>query len=140
MTEPQLRELLHRATDDIDVGILDEDDAIVALRDQKPVALVIPDQEGLDALGTPLMPNAALLIKGAPHGDQARKFIDFLTSAEAEKILAASDAAQYPLHTDVPGPSALPPLNTLRVMDVDYAEVTRSLPNMDAAIKRVFGL
>jgi iron(III) transport system substrate-binding protein len=124
----------------VDVGILDEDDAIVALRDKKPVALVIPDQEGPDALGTPLMPNAALLIKGAPHGDEARKFIDFLTSAEAERVLAASDAAQYPLHADVAGPAALPPLNTLRIMDVDYAEVARNLPTMDAAIKRVFGL
>ena len=54
----------------VDVGVMDEDDAIVALRDKKPVALVIPDQEGPDALGTPLMPNAALLIKGAPHGDK----------------------------------------------------------------------
>src|SRR6266567_4698446 len=82
----------------VDVGILDEDDAVVAVREKKPVALLVPDQDGPDALGTPLIPNAALLIHGAPHADEARRFIDFLTSAEAEQILAASDAAQYPLH------------------------------------------
>jgi len=122
------------------VGILDEDDAIVALRDRKPVALVVPDQDGPDPLGTPLMPNAALLVRGAPHPEEARRFIDFLVSAEAERILAASDAAQYPLHPGVPGPAPLPPLDKIRVMDVDYTEVARKLPAMDAAMRTIFGL
>ncbi len=124
----------------VSVGILDEDDAAVALREKKPVALVIPDQEGPNALGTPLMPNAALLIQGAPRPEEARRFIDFLVSAEAEKILAASDAAQYPLHPGVPGPALLPPLDGIRVMDVDYVEVAKKLPAMDAAVKTIFGL
>ena len=124
----------------VDVGILDEDDAVVALRDKKPVALIVPDQDGPDALGTPLMPNAALLIHAAPHPGEARKFIDFLTSAEAEQILAASDAAQYPLHAGARGPELLPALGALRLMDVDYADVARKLPAMDAAIKTIFGL
>ena len=51
----------------VDVGILDEDDAVVAVREKKPVAIAIPDQEGSDPLGTPLMPNVAVLIQGAPH-------------------------------------------------------------------------
>jgi iron(III) transport system substrate-binding protein len=124
----------------VDVGLMDEDDAVVALRERKPVALVVPDQEGVDALGTPLMPNAALLIRGAPHADEAKRFIDFLTSAEAERILAASDAAQYPLHPGAQGPARLPPLDGLRVMDVDYADVARKLPAMDGALKAVFGM
>ena len=124
----------------VEAGILDEDDAIVAIREKKPVALAILDQDGPDPLGTPLMPNAALLIRGAPHADEARLFIDFLTSPEAEQILAASDAAQYPLHPGVKGPELLPAFEGLRVMDVDYAEVERKLPEMDAAIKKIFGL
>ena len=122
------------------VGILDEDDAVVALRDKKPVALIIPDQDGPAALGTALMPNAAIVISGGPHGEDARRFIDFLVSAEAERILAASAAAQYPLHPGVTGPALLPALDGLRVMDVDYAEVARKLPVMDAAVKIAFGL
>jgi iron(III) transport system substrate-binding protein len=86
------------------------------------------------------MPNAALLIRGAPHAEEARRFIDFLTSAESERILAASDAAQYPLHPGVKGPDQLPPFDGLRVMDVDYGEVARTLPAMDAAVKKIFGL
>jgi iron(III) transport system substrate-binding protein len=122
------------------VGILDEDDAIVALREKKPVALVVPDQEGPTALGTPLMPNAALLVRGAPHPDEARRFIDFLVSAEAEQILAASDAAQYPLHPGSVGPALMPPFESIRTMEVGYADVARKLPAMDAAVKATFGL
>jgi len=110
----------------VDVGILDEDDAVVAVRDRKRVAIVIPDQEGADPLGTPLMPNVAVLIQGAPRAAQGRRFIEFLVSAEAEQILAESAAAQYPLHTGVAGPALLPPLGTIRVMD--------------AAVRTIFGL
>ena len=124
----------------VDVGILDEDDAVVAVREKKPVAIVIPDQEGSDPLGTPLMPNVAVLIQGAPHLEQAQRFIDFLVSADAEKILAESDAAQYPLHPGVEGPKLLPPLDAIRVMDVDYVDVARRLPMMDAAVRTIFGL
>jgi ABC-type Fe3+ transport system substrate-binding protein len=45
----------------VDVGLMDEDDAVVA--------------------------------------DAGKPFIEFLVSAEAERILAESDAAQYPLHS-----------------------------------------
>lgn len=124
----------------VDVGILDEDDAVVAIRENKPVAIAIPDQDGSDALGTPLMPNVALLVQGAPHIGQGQRFIDFLVSADAEKILAESDAAQYPLHAGVAGPNLLPPLATIRVTDVDYLGVARRLPSMDAAVRKIFGL
>src|SRR6266498_4740157 len=64
-------------------GLVDEDDGIVALREKKPVAIVIPDQEGTDALGTPVMPNTAMVVKAAPHPAEAQRFLDFLLSAEA---------------------------------------------------------
>jgi iron(III) transport system substrate-binding protein len=124
----------------VDVGLMDEDDAIVAVREKKPVAIAIPDQEGADALGTPLMPNVALLVDRAPHPDAGRQFIEFLVSADAEKILAESDAAQYPLHPGLAGPPLLPPLNRVRVMDGDYLEIARRLPSMDAAVRNIFGL
>jgi iron(III) transport system substrate-binding protein len=124
----------------VDVGIMDEDDAVVAVREKKPVGIVLLDQDGPDPLGTPLMPNVALLVQGAPHLEQGQRFIDFLVSSEAETILAASDAAQFPLHPGVAGPKLLPPLDTIRTMDVDYLEVARRLPVMDAAVRDIFGL
>jgi len=123
----------------VDAGIVDEDDAIVALREKKPVALVVPDQ-GPDGLGTPVMPNTAMLIAGAPHPEEARRFLDFLVSAEAEQILAASAASQIPLHPGVNGPAGIPPLEKIRVLDVDYSAVARKLATMDAALKEVLGI
>jgi iron(III) transport system substrate-binding protein len=124
----------------VDVGLMDEDDAVVALREKKPVAITILDQDGADPLGTPLMPNVAMLVQGAPHPDAGKAFIDFLVSAAAEKILAESDAAQYPLHPGVPGPNTLPALDQIRAMNVDYLDVSRRLPSMDTALRTIFGL
>jgi iron(III) transport system substrate-binding protein len=124
----------------VDIGLMDEDDAVVALREKKPVAIGILDQQGPEPLGTPLMPNVALLVQGAPHAEAGKAFIEYLVSADAEKILAKSDAAQYPLHLGEGGPELLPALDQIRVMDVDYLEVSRRLPTMDAAVRAIFGL
>jgi iron(III) transport system substrate-binding protein len=120
-------------------GLVDEDDAVVAVREKKPVAIAILDQtEG--GLGTPVMPNTAMLVAGAPHLEEAKRFLDFLLSPEAEAILAKSDSAQYPLHPGVAGPAGLPPLEKIRPMDVGYDAIARKLPEMDAAMKALFGL
>jgi iron(III) transport system substrate-binding protein len=121
-------------------GIVDEDDAIVALQEKKPVAIIIPDQEGAEALGTPVMPNTGMLVHDPPHPEEARRFLDFLLSPEVEKILAESAAAQFPLHQGVPGPSAFPPLEQIRPFSVDYEAVARMLPTMDGALRSVFGI
>lgn len=121
-------------------GIVDEDDAIVAVREKRPVAIVIPDQEGAAALGTPVMPNTGMLVHAAPHREEARTFLDFLFSAEVEKILAQSSAAQFPLHPGVSGPRAFPPLEQIRPFAVDYEAVARMLPTMDEALRSIFGI
>ena len=124
----------------VDVGLMDEDDAVVSVRDKKPVAIAILDQDGADPLGTPLMPNVALLVNGAPNAEAGKRFIEFLVSSDAEQLLAMSDAAQYPLHPGVSGPALLPPLDRIRAMGVDYLEVARRLPSMDGAVRTIFGL
>ncbi len=121
-------------------GIVDEDDAMVAVRERKPVAIVIPDQEGPDPLGTPVMPNTAMLIQGAPHPQEARAFLDFLLSPETERILAKSDAAQFPLHPGVSGPASLPSLDKVRPMEVDYDAVAKKLKIMDSMLKQALGI
>ena len=121
-------------------GLVDEDDAVAALREKKPVAIVVPDQSGPDPLGTPVMPNVGMVVRGAPHPEEARRFLDFLVSGESERILAAGDAAHFPLHPGVAGPALLPALTAVKAMDVDYGAVAGKLPAMDAALKAIFGL
>ena len=82
-------------------GVVDTDDAFEAIHDKKPVKAIFADEKGLGSL---LVPNAAVLIKDAPHIGNAKKFIDFILSSEVEKKLAESDAAQIPLRSNVPVP------------------------------------
>ena len=99
------------------MGITDTDDANVARLEGKPVGIVFPDAEGLGIL---IVPNAAVLIAGAPHPGAGRRFIDFLLAPETEKALAASEAAQMPVRPGLPPPAGLPALAGLKAMDVDY--------------------
>jgi iron(III) transport system substrate-binding protein len=112
------------AAGDFAFGLTDTDDAIGALLEGKPVNFTLPDQDGA---GTLLVPNAAVLIAGAPQIEAGRRFIDFLLSAETERALAESEAAQIPLRPGVPGPAKLPPLDKIKAMSVDYARLAERL-------------
>lgn len=112
------------AAGDFAFGLTDTDDAIGAMLEGKPVNFVLPDQ---DSTGTLLVPNAAVLIAGAPHTENGRRFIDYLLSADTEKALAASEAAQIPLRSGVPGPAKLPPLDKIKAMAVDYTKLAERL-------------
>lgn len=112
------------AAGDFAFGLTDTDDAVGALLEGKPVGFVLPDQ---DKDGTLLVPNAAVFIAGAPHADNGKRFIDYLLSADTEKALAASEAAQIPLRSGVPGPAQLPPLDKIKAMTVDYAKLAERL-------------
>jgi iron(III) transport system substrate-binding protein len=105
------------AEGDCAVGIADSDDAYEAIKDKKPVAIVYPDERGI---GTLLIPNAAVLISNGPNPENGKGFIDYLVSAETERALAESDAAQIPLRPDVNNPPSMRPLRDLHPMKVDY--------------------
>lgn len=63
-----------------------------------PVGVIYPDQ-GADDIGVLVNSAAASIVKGAPHQENARAFMKFLLSAEAQKIFAEANF-EYPL---VPG-------------------------------------
>jgi iron(III) transport system substrate-binding protein len=113
------------------VGITDTDDANVARLEGKPVGIVFPDGAGTEAgMGTLIVPNAAVLIAGAPHPEAGRRFIDFLLAPETEKALAESEAAQMPVRPGVPPPAGLPALADLKPMAVDYGRLAPLLEEL----------
>lgn len=76
----------------------DTDDVYARQNRGEPVALVYPDMgDG----GTLLIPNSVGLIAGAPHPRTARRLIDFLTSAETERMLARSDSRNVPVRASL---------------------------------------
>lgn len=56
--------------------------------------------------GTPVIDDAVGLVKGAPHAEEAKRFIEFVGSPEGQQ-LAARDAFRLPARTDLP-PDQLP--------------------------------
>ncbi len=120
-------------------SLVDSDDAVNRMRQGKPVTLVYPDQ-GENGVGCFIVPNAAVLIEGAPHPDAARRLIDTLLSRETERKLAFADCAQIPLRDGVRLPSGMQPLSAIETMQVDYADVARKLVEIQPFLKSWMGL
>lgn len=115
-------------------GLVDSDDVVTRMKQHQPVDLVYPDQAA-DGIGCFIVPNAVVLIAGAPHPDAGKKLIDYLLSKDTERKLAVSDAAQIPLHPGVAPPPQLKPIESIKVMDVNYAEVATKLQAIQPLLK-----
>ncbi|MCW5979709.1 MAG: extracellular solute-binding protein [Bryobacteraceae bacterium] len=121
------------AAGDFAVGITDTDDFNVAFQEGKPVAAVYPDQDGM---GTLIVPNAAVLVRGGPNPDGGKQFIDYLLRPETEKALAESEAAQMPVRPGVAVPDYVQPLDELQPMQVHYGELADLLERLSAGFLR----
>jgi iron(III) transport system substrate-binding protein len=131
--EDMLRNEVHLVQSDGDVqdrvekgdfafGLTDNDDGMAAVRESrgKKMEMVFPDEKGLGLLS----PDAPVLIKGAPHAENGKRFIDFMLRPETEVELAKVPS-QIPLRPNLQ-PSAeypYPPFEKLRGMKVDYDEL-----------------
>ena len=127
------------ASGDSAFGLVDSDDAANRIKQGKPVEMIYPDQ-GDNQLGCFIVPNAVVLIKNGPHPDAAKKLIDYLLSAETERKLAASDAAQIPLHEGVETPPIVRKIENPKTMQTDYAAVAHNMREIEPLLKQWTGL
>jgi len=125
-------------------GWTDTNDANVAIRYGRPVKVVYPDQ-GEGQIGTLLIPHTVALIKGGPHPEAARRFIDFLLRKETEQQLAASVSVQIPLRDGVPVPEEARRHFRMDVASIrnfndriDFARVAERLPLVIACLEKEF--
>jgi iron(III) transport system substrate-binding protein len=130
-----VRDLVARG--EAEVGLTDTDDVNVAIEDGQPVAMVLPDKDGL---GVPVMPNMVSLIANAPHPEEGRRLIDYLLSADVERQLARSEAVQIPLHSGVEGPENLPSIDTFKPMTLDYAKAASRVEDVTSRLATILGL
>ena len=130
-----VRDLVARG--DVKVGLTDTDDVNVALEDGQPIAMVLPDKNGL---GVPVMPNMVSLIANAPHPDEGKRLIDYLLSADVERQLAQSEAVQIPLHGGVPGPKNIPAIDTFKPMTLDYRRAADRVEDVTGRLATILGL
>lgn len=87
---------------DADVGLTDTDDVWAAQARGLDVALVFPDHthEPIDGNGTLLIPNTVGRVRGGPNPEGAGRLIEFLLSADVERMLAESTSGNVPLGPD----------------------------------------
>jgi iron(III) transport system substrate-binding protein len=130
-----VRDLVARG--EVKVGLTDTDDVNVAVEDGQPIAMVLPDKEGL---GVPVMPNMVSLIADGPHLDEGRRLIDYLLSSDVERQLAQSEAVQIPLHGGVPGPKNIPAIDTFKPMTLDYSKAANRVEDVTGRLATILGL
>ncbi len=119
-------------------SLVDSDDVVNRMKQKQPVELVYPDQ-GDNEVGCFIVPNAVVLIAGSPHPEFGKKLIDYLLSKETERKLAFSDAAQIPLHPDVSMPPQLRPIQSIKVMKVNYTAIATKLQAIQPFLKSWVG-
>ncbi len=106
-------------------GLTDTDDAIIEVEAGWPVKIIYPDQ-GDQQLGTLFIPNTLAIIRGAPHPREAEALVEFLLSAEVERMLAEGPSAQIPLSTEVQESPRVGSPQTVRAMQVDFQSAASS--------------
>jgi iron(III) transport system substrate-binding protein len=130
-----VRDLVARG--EVKVGLTDTDDVNVAIEDGQPIAMVLPDADGL---GVPVMPNMVSFIANAPHPDEGKRLIDYLLSADVERQLAQSEAVQIPLHAGVHGPKNIPAIDTFKPMTLDYTKAASRVEDVTGRLAGILGL
>ena len=112
-------------------GLTDSDDALEAIESGKPVKMLIPDQ-GEGQFGCIVIPNTAAVIKNAPNLENAKKFMEFLLSAETERLMAEIDWIQV---TPLSGSGSL---NIQKYFDIDFEKINNQIEASTAAMKDIF--
>ena len=123
------------ARGEVPLGLTDTDDVFGGMQDGLPIALALPDQEGMGAFA---MPNSVLLIAGGPNPASARAFVRFLLTPEVEALLAHGRPRQVPVRSGVSRPAELAPLADLRTMNVDYRRVAARMSDTARELEDIF--
>jgi iron(III) transport system substrate-binding protein len=104
-----VRDLVARG--DCDLGLTDTDDVHVGKARGDAIDVAIA---GFDNGEMCVIPNTAALIKGAPHPENARRFLDWLLRRETEDLLEQGPSRQTPIRM-LPKDHPSPPMDWERL-------------------------
>ena len=94
------------------VGITLEETALKYIATGADLAMVYPEE------GTSCVPDASAIVKGAPHSENAKRFLDFTVSYEVQQMLSES-SYRRPVRSDIPAGESLLPLQDIVLVDYD---------------------
>ena len=95
------------------IGVTLEDAALRFKLGGGPVEIIYPSE------GTSIVPDGMALLKGATNADAGKKFLDFMTSQAAQKVVAG--IGRRPIRTDVESVPELTPLADFKAINYDAA-------------------
>ena len=96
------------------VGITLEETALKRAAAGEDIALIYPDD------GTSCLPDGCALVQGAPHPENARRFLDFIAGEDVQSRLE-TEFSRRPVREGVEGGGVLRPLEELALVDYDLA-------------------
>jgi len=121
-TDGEVRRLV--VAGEVPWGIVDLDQAICAKRQAEPISIYFPDRVGPGAV---IVPHTAVLLRGAPHPDQARGLFAYMFATETAWQVGQNDCALMSLlpvvAMGIPKPEWVPLLGAVNVMPVDNEAV-----------------
>ena len=126
------------ASGEFEFALVDSDDAASRIRQGKPIEIVYPDQ-GEGQIGVLIIPNAVTLIASGPNQDNGKKLMEYLVSRETERKLALAECAQIPLNPGVQPPAEIKPIEQIKSMKVNYAELGAKLQAIQPILKEWVG-
>jgi len=102
------------ATGEFVISIAWAHDSFKTQQQGYPLKLIIPQQTAYEIGG-------AAIIKGGPNTDNAKTFMDWLLTKEAQE-LSVKTSYRYPVRSDVAAPAGLPALTDVNLVDYDRAK------------------
>ncbi|MGL5733730.1 MAG: ABC transporter substrate-binding protein [Beijerinckiaceae bacterium] len=119
------------------VGITFLHDMVTMILDGGPVKIVAPCE------GTGYEIGSMSIIKGARNADAAKKFYDWALTPAAQALGAQNKSYQIPSNKAAPVPEATPKMDTIKLINYDFAkygssaERRRLLAKWDAEVKNL---
>lgn len=111
------------------VGLTLEDTALEFVKGGGNVAVIYPED------GTSTVADGIALVKGAPHGDNAKVFIDWLVSKPVQEILV-KEAGRRSVRSDVNLPG-LKPVAEMKLVNYDVKMVAKNRTAWLAQYKKI---
>jgi len=118
----------------LDLGLTDSDDACAALAAGAPLQIILATQ----GMGGPLVvPGSVGLIRGAPHPNAARQFIDWLLRSEIEDELIQEGAFQASVRSSGPRSPCLG-VEDIPLPSVSLQSTAEALADSQEQIREIF--
>jgi len=86
--------------------------------------------------GAFIISSPTAVIKGGPHPNAAKAFAEFMISMEAQKAFPAGGS--YGARVDLDPPQGNPKLGDVKVMPIDYAQVSKDSPSVKKKFAEIF--